>query len=58
MYIDLKNYSPEKIQKYLDSLTEDDIKKMQNNIIQKREQVLRSVSPKVYYEAVKSIISN
>jgi hypothetical protein len=57
-YIDLKCYTPQTLQEYINNLSINDIHNFKRNILEKREDILRQVSPKVYYNCVKTIIDN
>ena len=57
-YIDLKCYTPQTLQEYINNLSINDIHNFKKNILEKRENILRQVSPEVYCNSVKTIIDN
>ena len=53
MYIDLRKFvDVDEINKFIVNLTDDDIRKYKEAIIENREQILRNVSPAVFAEKV------
>lgn len=56
MYIDIKKIRPEKIKEYLSKMLMIDIKHKMKFIMNNRKNVLRKVSPVVYYETFKELL--
>ena len=55
MYIDLKLIKPENLQKKIDKMEIDEIKSQVEFIQEKRENLLRKVSPEIYYETFQKL---
>lgn len=58
MFIDLHKFKTSKdLQKYLDSLTIKDVQKMRDTILQKREQVLKTVSTQAFATTFQEVVN-
>lgn len=56
MYIDLKNIKPTKLQNYIDHISDIKIASMIKTIEDNRENILKSVSPKLFFKAFEKVV--